>query len=151
MPEHITLFCRSESFVQCHQYAIGCVAIQAAVERCERVNSDNRRKLERIKAEVPVNIAVSDATGKSQLVFGAITLDMSLEGIRIQTQEALPLESKVCFAFDDEFSVPNWKGCGEVRWTEKDEDNNLFESGMVVTDRNSCHAIGQHIGFGCFL
>lgn len=151
MPEHISLFCRSKSFVQCHQYAIGCEAIRTAIEQCECVDRENRRKFQRIKEEVPVSVTVADTAGDIQFVIGAITLDMSLEGIRLQTHEELLPESKVFFAFDDDFSVPNWKGLGEVRWTEKDEATNLFESGMVVTDNNSCHAIGQHIGFRGFL
>jgi len=151
MPEHISLFCQTKSFVLCHQYVIGCEAISEAIELYhESLESDRRRKQHRVKEEVPVSIVRMDAAGKEQTPFSATTLDMSLGGIRIQTQEELLPDLKVYFVFNDEFSVPNWSGLGEVRWTRKVVENDVFESGMAIVDNVSCHAIGQHFGIPGF-
>ena len=150
MPEHIDLFCRSKSFVQCHQYVMGCEAIRTAVEQYESFDSDRRRKFHRVKEEVPISVVLMGVAGKKQVPFDATTLDMSLDGIRIQTQKELLPGLKVFFAFDDEFSVPNWKGLGEVRWTRQTGVSDMFETGMSIADNESYHAIGQHIGIPGF-
>jgi hypothetical protein len=147
MPEHIGLFCQSISFVQCHQYVIGCQSIREAIGLYhESFAGDRRRQFHRVKEEVPVSIVRVDVAGKKSVPFSATTLDMSLEGIRIQTQEELLPDMKVFFAFDGEFSVPNWKGVGEVRWTKKFAADAMFVTGMSIVDNESYHAIGQHIG-----
>ena len=151
MPEHMILFCRSKCFVQCHQYTVGCESIREAVARYEYAEADSRRKFHRIKEEVPVSVAVVDsAFGESHEAIGATTLDMSLDGIRIQSHEELHPDLKVFFSFNDEFSVPNWKGLGEIRWTKKAVVKDMFESGVVITDNESYHAVGQHIGIPGF-
>ena len=150
MPEHVTLFCQSKSFVQCHQYLVGCEAIRDAIEQLDCVEGDERRKFQRIKDEVFVNVVVVDESGNSQKPFGATTLDMSLQGLRIQCYEELQEDLKVFFTFDDEFSVPYWKGSGEVKWTQALEGGQLFESGMIITDNETYHAVGQHIGIPGF-
>lgn len=148
MPEHVGLFCCTKSFIQCHQYILGCGVIREVVEQYRSLEQDNRRKFSRVKEEVPLSISVNSATGCADApeLISAITLDMSLDGMRIQTQVALPAEEQVFFEFDNEFSVPNWKGMAQVRWSKKAHGADLFEAGMAIVDNESFHAIGQHIG-----
>ena len=146
MPEHISLFCRSKRFNQCHQYAVGCEETRGAIERFVNHDKNNRRKFFRVPDEVDVLVEVLSDSGQTIEQIGATTLDISLWGMRLKTVEKLIPHTKVFFAFGQEFTVPNWRGQGQIRWTKPNDVGSCYEIGMNITDNDSYHAIGQHIG-----
>lgn len=146
MPEYINNLCGTSRFVQCYHYLQGCSVIRDSAGQLDFVHNDSRRRYRRIAERIPLQLADCSHDGRGAEVFDyeAFSVDLSFGGIRLESRVALPVRGKIAFVARQNGDVSCWQGQGEVRWTDEVEDG-IFQSGLIVTDKKTFQAIGQHL------
>jgi hypothetical protein len=146
MPEHINTLCATPRFGQCHHYRQGCAAIREVAGQLGYAHDASRRRYPRVQERIPIQIADYGHDGRAAEILdsNAFTVDLSLGGIRVESQVPLPTRKRVAFVVGKEGSGPCWDGLGEVRWTENIRAG-AFQSGLIVTDQKTFQAIGHHL------
>jgi hypothetical protein len=148
MPEHIELFCSTVHYIKCHQYMRGCELLQEAAKKYGFIVDGGRRRFRRISERISLVVTLCDVNRRpiELLDDRAITLDLSLGGLRIESHREIPPETLVAFEFGPDFSSPDLAGVGEVKWCESRLDSGLFEAGIAFSDFSLTQAIGNHLG-----
>jgi hypothetical protein len=148
MPEHIDVFCSSSQYVKCHQYIRGCEFLQETAKKYGFIVDGGRRRFRRVADRVSLTVTACDMNRKplDLLDDQAMTLDLSLGGLRIESSREIPKDTMVSFAFGPDFSTPELAGVGEVKWCESQLDSGRFEAGIAFTDFSLTQAIGNHLG-----
>jgi len=146
MPEHINALCLTPRFVQCSHYVHGCAAVRELASQLGYVHDASRRRYRRVSERIPIQIADCAHDGRCAEILDneAFTIDLSLGGIRLESRVELPARKRVAFVFGQGGDGPCWDGQGEVRWTERVEGG-AFHSGLIVTDKKTFQALGQHL------
>lgn len=146
MPEHINALCLTPRFGQCHHYMQGCAAVRDLAGQLGFIHDASRRRYRRVKERIPLQIADcgQDGRGAEILDDTAVTVDLSLGGIRLESRVELPVRKKIAFVFGRIGATPSWDGQGEVRWTER-LGAGVFQSGLIVTDKKTFQSLGQHL------
>jgi len=151
MPEHINNLCVTSRFDQCYHYIQGCSVVRNLAGQLGFTHNDSRRRYRRITERIPLQFAVCghDERGAEILDQEAFTVDLSFGGIRLESRVALPVREKISFVVGQNGDVSPWEGQGEVRWTDE-LDSGTFQSGLIVTDKKTFQAIGQHFSLSGF-
>ena len=146
MPEHINNLCATSRFEQCFHYIHGCAVVGDLAGQLYFTHDDSRRRYRRITERMPLDLAECGHDGRSVEILDheAFTVDLSFGGIRLESRVALPVREKIAFVVKQNGDVSGWEGHGEVRWTDELE-NGIFQSGLIVTDKKTFQAIGQHL------
>jgi hypothetical protein len=148
MPEHIDMFCSTPQYVKCHQYMRGCELLQEEAKKYGFIVDGGRRRFRRIadRLALAVSLCDNDRRPIELLDDRAVTLDLSLGGLRIESHRKIAKDSLVAFEFGPDFSTPDLIGVGEVKWCEARVDSGLFEAGIAFSDFSLTQAIGNHLG-----
>ena len=146
MPEHINTLCVTARFDQCHHYIHGCSSVWNLAGQLNIIHDTSRRRYRRITERIPLQLADCGLDGRCAEIIdhGAFTVDLSLGGIRVESQVELPVRKKIAFTLGKNGVETSWNGLGEVRWTEK-LGTGSFHSGLIVTDKKTFHSLGQHL------
>lgn len=148
MPEHIDMFCSSPKYTLCHQYIRGCELLQDTAKKFGYIVDGGRRRFRRVDDRTPLRVSLCDKDRRplELLDENAITIDLSLGGMRLQSSRELPRDTLICFEFDSGFTVPDLAGVGEVKWCEPKNGSSLFQAGLAFSDFRMTQAIGSHLG-----
>lgn len=149
MPEHVEMFCSTAKYVVCPQHVRGCELLQEAARKYGYVTDGGRRRFRRVDDHRPVKVSLCDQERRplELLDENAVTIDLSLGGMRVQSHKELPRDAFICFEFDAGFTVPALAGVGEVKWCEASRNGAPhFEAGVAFTDSRLTQAIGAHLG-----
>lgn len=148
MPEHINMFCLTSRYTFCHQYIRGCELLREAAKKYGFIVDGGRRRYRRVAERIPVSVSLCDKDrGLIELIDeDAVTIDLSLGGLRLLSRRELPRDSLVSFGFGPDFTIPDLAGIGEVKWCELKSDSPLFEAGLAFSDFRVTQAIGSHLG-----
>ena len=146
MPEHINNLCVTPRFDQCYHYIQGCSVVGDLAGQLGFTHNDSRRRYRRIMERIPLqlNDCGHDGRGAEILDHEAFTVDLSFGGIRLESRVPLPVQGKIAFVVGQNGDALRWEGLGEVRWTDELESG-VFHSGLIVTDKKTFQAIGQHL------
>lgn len=148
MPEHVDMFCSKPQYSQCHQYLRGRELLQETARKYGFIVEGGRRKYRRVPDRTLVSLS-SSGSGKNVLELlddKAFTVDLSLGGMRLESNKKIKKDSLVSFQFSSDFSIPNLQGNGEVKWCEPLEDSDSFQVGVAFSDFELTQAIGSHLG-----
>lgn len=146
MPEHVNTLCQTTRFDQCYHYVQGCSVARDLAGQLGFIHNDSRRRYRRVRERLPLQLSdcACDGRGAELLDPDACTVDLSFGGMRIESRIALPVQGKIAFVVGQDGDLSCWEGQGEVRWTDEQADG-LFQSGLIVTDKKTFQAIGQHL------
>lgn len=148
MPEHVEMFCSTASYSRCHQYIRGCELLQETAKKYGFIVDGGRRRFRRVAERLHLAVSECDVDKKPVSILDdrAMTVDLSLGGLRLESHQAITQDTCLAFDFGPDFSTPHLTGMGEVKWCEKKRDSDLFEVGVSFTDFTLTQAIGTHLG-----
>ena len=148
MPDHISIFCTTSRFTQCHQYIRGEELLQETARKFGCVDEEGRRKYRRVADRFQLTLSSCDEDMNPAEILDdkAFTVDLSLGGIRLETRRQVQPSGIVAFSFGSDFSIPDLSGTAEVRWCEPDHDKDGFVAGLEFSDCRMSQAIGSHMG-----
>ena len=147
LPEHIEIFCKTIRYSSCPQYIRGKSLLQGNIRK-KVETSDSRRRFPRIGNRFPVTISTCDEKGQPVEVLDqeAVTLDLSLGGIRISSNSEIPPNKILHFAFREDLCHTTVKGVGEVRWSRKTEGPLPYQAGLAFLDNSLPTPVIEHLG-----
>lgn len=148
MPEHIEMFCGTTHYIKCHQYMRGCELLHETAKKYGFIIDGGRRRFRRIADRIPLILSACDMNKQpTELLDGsAVTLDLSLGGLRIESHTEIAIDTLIAFEFGADFSTPELSGIGEVKWCESRHNSGLYEAGIAFSDFSLTQAIGNHLG-----
>ena len=148
MPEHVDMFCSKPRYSHCHQYLRGCELLKETARKYGFIVDGGRRKYRRVSDRATLSLSACDASRNflELLDDKALTLDLSLGGMRLESNKKLQKDSLVTFQFSPDFSIPNLSGTGEVKWCEPADNSGHFQVGVAFADFELTQAIGSHLG-----
>jgi hypothetical protein len=155
MPEHVDMFCAKPQYVHCHQYVRGCEMLKETARKYGFIVDGGRRKYRRVSDRTTVALSACDNSRNllELLDDNALTVDLSLGGMRLRSSKEIQQESLISFQFSPDFSIPNLSGVGEVKWCEPIENSDHFQAGVAFADFELTQAIGScfaSVGIGKF-
>ena len=147
LPAHIEIFCLTIKYTFCPQYIRGKALIQKNIlQNAETI--DSRRRFPRISNRFPMIISTCDEKGRPVQVIDrdAMTLDLSLGGVKISSNSEIPANKILHFSFREDFHHNPVTGVGEVRWCRHAETPHLFQAGLSFLDNTLPPAVGARLG-----
>lgn len=149
MPQHLRTFCLALKYYQCSQYIKGCdlLMVQEEKETNEFLSSRERRRLRRYPVQLYLELVVCDRDlGLQEMNFyKAKSLDVSLEGLRVESFEELAKDSFVSFSVNSDSSSESFLGVGDVKWCEAKIDPNRFEAGIVFSNYSTSESMKKYL------
>ncbi len=148
MSEHVEMFCNSAKFGLCHQYIRGCELINESAKKYGYITDGGRRRFRRVADRLPLRVALCDEDGKKRKILDdqAVTLDLSLGGLRFESNTRIDKDTIVAFEFGGNFPIHDSAGVGEIKWCAPSGRQNRFEAGMAFADFSMTQAVGAHLG-----
>ena len=148
MPDHISIFCTTSRFTQCHQYIRGEEVLQETARKFGCVDEEGRRKYRRVADRFQLTLSSCDEDMNPVEILDnqAFTVDLSLGGIRLETHHQIQPSGIVAFTFGADFSIPDLAGVGEVKWSEKNSDSERYLLGIEFADSKMRQAMGTYMG-----
>ncbi len=122
--------------------------LQDAAKKYGFVQDGGRRRHRRVAGRIPLRVYVCDnAFNRVEIADdGAVAVDLSLGGIRIESHKKMTQNELVSLEFSSGLAISEVSGLGEVRWCESKDGTDLFEAGVVFSDFGLTEAIGAHLG-----
>lgn len=151
MPEHIKMYCKTQSYGNCYHYLKECEQLVAPVEkRAMALSGRDRRRFQRVAGRYSLILASCDGPDRPQemMTDKACTLDLSLGGMRFESPADLPVRRMIAFTFGADFVAPSLTGIGEVMWCEEDSAAEHYVAGLSFSfvDNQMRLAIGSQVG-----
>ena len=102
----------------------GCELLQETAKKYGFIVDGGRRRFRRITDRISLAVSLCDINRRPVELLDdrAITLDLSLGGLRIESHKEIPKDTLVAFEFGPDFSTPDLTGIGEVKWCESQLD-----------------------------
>ena len=148
LDDHIDVYCRTEDYPMCLQYNLSHDSISPPHSQPRYQSYENRRKYERIESTHRVTLVRLSGSGRiaSHFAMPASTVDMSMGGLRLRTQEPLINDTVVQFAFDD--SVPELlqSGTAIIKWCYRLVDSSEYQAGLAFRSNQTVEAMGMYLG-----
>jgi hypothetical protein len=147
---HIEIFCKTINYSSCPQYIRGLTLLKESY--ClQAETTDSRRQFPRIRNRLPIVISSCDEKGQPVKVIDrdAITLDLSLGGVKISSNSEIPSNKILHFSFQEDLKRNPVTGVGEVRWSRRAEGPLPFQAGLSFLDKTLPPAIGLRLGLNC--
>ena len=139
--EHIFRFCENRLYVKCYHYK-GKPAVEDQFSR-------NRRQFNRIPTSQKLSLSrysIAKDAYEDMLDSDAMTVDLSLGGIRIETNEPVYVNQIISFTFDENFHPPGFEGKGEVRWINNDKSQDTpSNAGLAFVDDDTKNTVKNHL------
>ncbi len=148
--EHILRFCENELYVKCYHYIGRPELFENIVEKWERQSLRNRRQFTRIPTREKLSVSrYSLAFEENEDIIDdkAIVVDLSLGGMRIETDALINVNQIVSFSFDEKFYPPVFKGKGEVRWILRPNEHKdgAANAGLAFVDDDTKNIVKNHL------
>lgn len=148
LDDHIDVYCKTEAFPMCLQYTLSHESNQQLDAESGDLSSENRRKYDRIESTHRITLVRLSGSGKIASHFStpASTIDMSMGGLRLRSQEPLINDTVVRFSFDD--SVPQLlqSGTATIKWCYRLIDSSEYQAGLAFHSNQTVEAMGMYLG-----
>jgi Tfp pilus assembly protein PilZ len=95
--------------------------------------------------QIKVNRYHSDQNREEILDNDALSLDLSLGGMRIVTNASLDVDETVSFFFGEENEPQGFKGIGNVKWIQSSGYEDSIQVGLSFTDQDTCNTVRNYI------
>lgn len=132
----------------CLQYNLSHDSNLLSDSGTDNLSSENRRKYDRIESTHRITLVRLSGSGKIASHFStpASTIDMSMGGLRLRTQEPLINDTVVRFSFDD--SVPQLlqSGTATIKWCYRLIDSSEYQAGLAFRSNQTVEAMGMYLG-----
>ena len=147
--EHILRYCENELYVKCYHYIGKPAPLVSVPERRENRPLVNRRQFTRIPIRQKLAFArysLAHETNEDVLDDGAMAVDLSLGGMRIETSAPIYENQIILFTFDEKFHPPGFSGKGEIRWVEQHEAHDTQgNAGLAFIDDDTKNTVKNHL------
>jgi len=147
LPEHVEIFCKTIRYSSCPQYMRGKALIQENIRK-NLETADSRRRFPRLRNRFPVILSTCNEKGSPVEIIDsdAMTLDLSLGGMRISSNSPISPDKILHFSFREDFYHTPIKGVGEIRWSRPAEGPLPFEAGIAFLDNGLPSDVGERPG-----
>ena len=147
--EHILHFCENKSFVKCYHYVGKSTLQENLVSKSKNKPVSNRRLYTRIPTREKLSVSrysiAKDANGEI-LDNQAMTVDLSLGGMQIETSKQIHVNQIIFFSFGENFHPPGFKGTGEIRWIHHDNSQKApNNAGLAFIDNETTNTVRNHL------
>ncbi len=144
LPEHMEEFCKTPRFPECQQYLRGRQLLRQTAR--EEAIQDSRRHFPRHRNRLPLVLSSCDAHGKPVDIIDsdAITIDLSLGGLGLQSAKKLPLARVLHFQLLSPQHNKRFSGIGEVRWSIPDRESGRYRAGLSFVDNTISQELHHH-------
>lgn len=145
LPEHIEEFCKKPRFDECQQYLRGRQLLRQPAQEIT-ATPDSRRHFPRRRNHLPVVLSHCDAQGKPEDIIdrSAITIDLSLGGLGLQSSQELPAAKVLHFQLLSPQHQKRFSGMGEVRWSFRDQQSGRYRAGLSFVGNTISQELRQH-------
>lgn len=147
--KHILRFCENELYVKCYHYEGKSSLQDILVENKEKQFTRNRRFFTRIQTSQKLSLSrysIVKGTSEDLLDNQAIAVDLSLGGMRIETDAPINVNQIISFTFDENFSPPGYKGKAEVRWINQYKSQAISSNaGLAFVDPETIDIVRKHL------
>ena len=148
--EHILHFCENELYVKCYHYIGASSPEQRGMpEKREEKFHRNRRLYTRIPTSQKLSVSsysLAKEAEENLLDNQAMVMDLSLGGMRIETNAPVNVNQIISFSFDEKFHPPNYKGKGEIRWIDQAESHGApVYAGLAFVDNDTKDTVKNHL------
>jgi len=75
----------------------------------------------------------------------AKTVDVSMGGMRLATSDPLLNDTIVQFSFDDSFPKSLQSGMGQIKWCNKQRDEEIYQIGLSFQGSKALGAMGSYL------
>lgn len=132
----------------CLQFNLNSESYLHSTAMNRATGSDNRRRYQRIDGLHRITLVRLCASGKvaSHFALQATTLDLSLGGLRLQTEEPLINDTVVQFSFDDLTPDIPLSGTATIRWCHRLIDTPEYQAGLAFCGTHTTEAMGMYLG-----
>ncbi len=148
LEDHIEAYCRTDEYPMCLQYNLSSQSYPNSANANTTIGSDNRRRYQRVEGLHRITLVRLSATGKvaSHFAIPATTLDLSLGGFRLKSDEPLINDTVVQFSFDDLAPDFPLNGTATIRWCHRLVDSPEYQAGLAFCGTHTTEAMGMYLG-----
>ena len=147
--DHILNFCEKESFVKCYHYVGKSTLQEKLFSKSENRPLRNRRLYTRIPTHEKLSVSrysLANESNEDMIDSQAMTVDLSLGGMQIESSEKFYINQILSFSFDENFHPPGFKGKGEIRWIHQDKSQDKpNHAGLAFIDNETTNAVRNHL------
>ncbi len=138
---HIDSYCLTGNHVSCPKYQ---ECHQDEFNIC-RPSTDNRRQHQRMVRRFSFRVSefFSDTDSPELIDDTAVTVDVSLGGIRFQSHEPVNVDSLVLFSLNGNEINPSLEGVGKVKWCRTHDEGRYFHAGISFADKKFSQILGS--------
>jgi len=148
LDDHIEVYCKTEEYPMCLQYNLSHDSNVRSSSGTDYLSNENRRKYDRFESTHRITLVRLSGSGTIASHFStpASTIDMSMGGLRLRTQEPLINDTVVRFSFDD--SVPQLlqSGTATIKWCYRLIDSSEYQAGLAFRSNQTVEAMGMYLG-----
>jgi len=149
--DHVRFYCTTQEFISCPHYQKGCASFLQEGEDRNILIPDDRRRYPRKVKHFPVTLGIKDpAEGDTLKVLDdyAVTFDIGLGGMGVETDAVLPVNQIVSFIIKDEAGSDAGMHRGEIRWSAHRVDRPRYLLGLSFLDYNTVKTMGTRMDLG---
>lgn len=148
LDDHIEVYCKTQEYPMCLQYSLSHDSIMQMAAKAGALPSDNRRQYKRIESKHRITLVRLSGSGKVASHFStqANTIDMSMGGLRLRTEEPLTNDTVVRFSFEDPVPAILQSGMATIKWCNRLIDRSEYQSGLAFHSNQTVEAMGMYLG-----
>ncbi len=146
--DHVRFYCATGEFISCPHYQKGCTSFLQEVKDRNILTPDDRRRYPRQVKHIPVTLGIKDPAEEDSLKVlddYAVTFDISLGGLGVETDAVLPVNQAVSFIFKDEAGSDAGVHRGEIRWSAHRVDRPRYLLGISFLDYDTVQTVGARL------
>ncbi len=137
LDDHVRLYCESSNYPLCSQYL-----------ECDEQGDDqvsNKRKRARINSKQPITIVYLNESGNvvSKEIQKTTTIDFSMGGMRLVTDEPIMKNSLIQFSLEDSKTSQHQKGIAISRWCNQLHDEDGYQVGFAYHNKETTLCMGH--------
>lgn len=134
LDEHIQMYCESPNYSLCSQY-LEC----DDAEQNKTGPKLNKRKRARVSSKQPITIVYLNDSGNvvSKEIHKAMTIDLSMGGMRLITDEPIMKNSLIQFSLNDADSSKSEEGIAISRWCNQLQDQDRYHVGFAYHNKET--------------
>lgn len=146
LDDHIETYCKTEEHPMCLQYSLSRESFLQLSAKAGELG-DNRRQYERVESMHCITLVRLSGSGKivSHFSTRASTIDMSMGGLRLRTEEPLTNDTVVRFSFDDSVPEPLQSGTATIKWCNRLIDRSEYQAGLAFQSNQTVEAMGRYL------
>ena len=148
LPEHIEIYCSTSSFLQCPQYTRGMNLIKEYRHTLRYTQEEGRRRYYRVSDNYILSISVNNKDGSytDKRDERVSTIDLSMGGMRIESNVEVNEDEKIAFSFGHDFTIPRLFGMGKVKWSKHLSESQTYQAGIEFLTEKTKMIMDYHMG-----